>query len=68
MVALGVQDAIDAVAGGKKNTENTSHYFTLKNSHDERVKGVSFDQFVELKSNGVFDESYQEKLAALFLQ
>jgi len=72
MVALGTQDAIDAVNGGKTEAENTAHFFALKNSHDERVKSKSYEQFKEMKANGVFGEEYKlledKQMAALFLQ
>ena len=72
MVQLGVQDAIDYVNGGKSETDNTLHYFALKNSHDERVKGVNYDQFKDMKANGDFGEEYKlledKQMAAMFLQ
>ena len=47
------------------------HYFGLKKKRDERVKGVSYEAFVQMKAEGHFDgESVLEdqKLQGLFLQ
>ena len=72
MVALGVQDGINSVNGGQQDTENTTHFFALKNTHDERVKGKSFDEFMTLKTNGTFGDDYKilndTKFQSLFLQ
>jgi len=42
----------------------------LKKKRDERVKQVSFEQFVQMKAEGHFDEAILEdkKLQSLFLQ
>lgn len=72
MVALGVQDGIASVAAGQQEAENTAHFYALKNTHDKRVKGVSYDQFKEMKANGAFGEEYKllddAKFQSLFLQ
>jgi len=72
MVQMGIQDAIDAVNGGKAESENTAHFFALKNSHDERVKSKNYNEFCEMKSNGFFGENYSlledKNMATLFLQ
>ena len=72
MVSLGEADAKAAVAAGPTEAENTSHFFALKNSHDERVRGVNYDQFKAMKANGVFGEEYRfkedPKYQSMFLQ
>ena len=72
MVSLGEADAKAAVAAGPTEAENTSHFFALKNSHDERVRGVNYDQFKEMKANGAFGEEYRfkedPKYQSMFLQ
>ena len=72
MVALGVQDGIDSVKGGSQESENTAHFFALKNTHDERVKGMTYNEFKEMKANGTFGNDYkllEDKLFQnLFLQ
>ena len=72
MVQLGIQDGIASVQGGADEAANTAHFFALKNSHDKRVSGKNYDEFIEMKKNGEFGEGYNllkdEQMAALFLQ
>lgn len=72
MVALGVKDGKAAVAGGADEVENTSHFFALKHSHDNRISGKDYDDFKAMKAAGLFGENYKfkgdKKYQALFLQ
>lgn len=73
-VAMGVADGKAAAADSDyiQSTADTMHFFSLKKRQDERVKGITFDEFVQMKRDGVFDASYSIKddvvLASLFLQ
>ena len=71
MVELGEKDAKASVAAGPQSIQDTFHYFSLKKQRDERVKGVNYDDFVNMKANGVFDEYNvleDKQMQALFLQ
>lgn len=70
---MGVQDGIThASSSSAQMTEDTLQFFSLKKKQDQRVKGISFERFQELKQEGVFGDTYNIKddkyLAALFLQ
>lgn len=68
---LGVTDGASA-ATGISSTEDLSHYYTLKKSNDQRVKGgVTFEQFLSMKQNGDFEDFTlleNKQMKALFLQ
>ena len=72
MVTLGEADGKAAVTAGREESENTAHFFALKKTHDKRVKGVNYEQFKEMKANGIFGDNYRLKedkmFQALFLQ
>lgn len=57
MVNLGIQDGKNATA----NAYETMQYYALTRIDDERVEGVDFEQFLELKNQGLF-EDWQETL------
>ena len=59
MVALGEKDGQAAVAGGQEEASNTTHFFSLKHSHDERVKGRDYPEFLAMKAAGLFDDYTQ---------
>ena len=62
----GLQDALDVT-----NAADTLEYFALKKKRDQRVSGVSFDQFRSMKQQGDFDQFdplSDPRLQALFLQ
>lgn len=71
MIALGEADGKASAAAGPQNISDTFHYFSLKKTGDSSVNGVTYDQFVEMKSNGAFaDYNVLEdtQMQALFLQ
>ena len=56
MLDLGEKDAKASAAAGPKSINDTFHYFSMVKTNDERVNGVTFDEFVEKKANGLFGE------------
>lgn len=70
---LGVSDGTAAAQSTSSvDVANLTHFFSLKKKSDKRVKGgVSYDQFMEMKQNGEFEEfdlHSDKMMAALFLQ
>lgn len=69
-IQIGVQDG--AAIPTPQDTENLFHFFSLKKKLDQRVKGIKYDQFLQMKSEGVFQENYNlledQHMRALFLQ
>ena len=71
MLELGEKDGKASVAAGPQSITDTFHYFALKKKRDDRVKGIKFDDFVDMKANGLFDDYNvleDTKMQALFLQ
>jgi hypothetical protein len=58
-VALGVADGLAAVESGAKSSQDTLQFFSLKKQRDARVKGISFETFLEMKREGLFDQDYK---------
>lgn len=71
MWTLGVTDGVDA-ASSATSTADLSQFFGLKKKNDKRLAdGVSFDNFMVMKQQGMFEEFslFEDKqLQALFLQ
>ena len=69
---LGVTDGTAAAQADSTNTADFTQYLTLKKKGDNRVKGgVSFDSFLSMKQNGVFEDYNlleDKQMQALFLQ
>lgn len=72
---MGLQDGIAAAsdpAAQQKITEDTFHFFSLKKKLDSRVKGISFENFQQMKAAGDFEQEYSpltdKHLQSLFLQ
>lgn len=66
-INIGITDGINALG----SAEDTLEYFALKKKRDQRIKGVTFEQFVESKAAGEiesFNHLEDAKLQALFLQ
>lgn len=72
MVQMGVQDGVNAVSNGPQDAKDTLHFFALKKKRDPRVSGLSYEDFVEKKLAGEFEDYSQmfkdSKLQSLFLQ
>jgi len=68
----GVTDGTAAAQGAGNNVSDLTHYYSLKKKGDKRVRGgVSYEQFLEKKANGHFEDFdlHSDKLlAAMFLQ
>lgn len=58
-MALGVADGLAAVESGAKSSQDTLQFFSLKKQRDARVKGISFETFLEMKREGLFDQDYK---------
>ena len=58
-MALGVADGLAAVESGAKSSKDTLQFFSLKKQRDARVKGISFETFLEMKREGLFDQDYK---------
>ena len=56
MVELGEKDAKASAAAGPQSVNDTFHYYSLKKTQDNRIDGMSFDDFVAAKLNGLFGE------------
>ena len=56
MVTLGEKDAKASAAAGPQSVNDTFHFFSLKKKRDQRVNGVKFEEFVDMKVNGAFEE------------
>jgi len=71
MWTLGVTDGVDA-AGSSTSAADVSQFFGLKKMNDSRLAdGVTFDNFMSMKQNGMFEEFSlleDKQLQALFLQ
>ena len=71
MVALGEKDAKASAAAGPQSISDTFHFFSLKKKRDSRVKNVTFEEFVDMKANGDFEEYNvldDQQMQAMFLQ
>lgn len=71
-VALGVTDGSAAASQTREDVQDVLHFFSLKKKLDPRVKGIQYEDFLNMKREGEFDQNYNvrddEHLAALFLQ
>ena len=71
MVTLGEKDAKASAAAGPQSVNDTFHFFSLKKKRDQRVNGVKFEEFVDMKANGAFEEYNvleDQQMQAMFLQ
>ena len=71
MVTLGEKDGKASAAAGPQSVNDTFHFFTLKKKRDSRVKNVTFEEFVDMKANGAFEEYNvleDQQMQAMFLQ
>ena len=71
MVTLGEKDAKASAASGPQSVNDTFHFFSLKKKRDQRVNGVKFEEFVDMKANGAFEEYSvleDQQMQAMFLQ
>jgi len=72
-VNMGIQDGTAASTKSATETQDLLHFFGLKKRLDSRVRGITFDRFVEMKHvDRLFDQNYNIKddavLESLFLQ
>jgi len=72
-IAMGVSDGKAAASNtDTQATENVMHFFGLKKKRDSRVKGITYDRFIEMKNEGVFEKGYDviqdSKLESFFLR
>jgi len=72
-VNMGIQDGTAASTKSATETQDLLHFFGLKKRLDSRVRGITFDRFVEMKHvDRLFDQHYNIKddavLESLFLQ
>jgi hypothetical protein len=70
---MGIQDGQAASTQSPQETQDLLHFFGLKKRLDSRVRGITFDRFVEMKHvERLFDQNYNIKddsvLESLFLQ
>lgn len=68
-IAMGYQDALNS-ASNPADAQATLKYFGMKRTHDRRVRGVSFEEFLRRDKLGEFefDLKLEKKLEAMFLQ
>lgn len=69
-MTLGYDDAMAAI-NTPTEAADTLMYFGLKKKRDARVKGVTYERFLELKAAGHFDDftvKDDKKLKALYTQ
>lgn len=65
---MGYADALSAMAT-PQNTQDTLQFFALKKKHDARVNGMTYEQFLEQKAAGKFNDfKVADELPSLFLQ
>jgi hypothetical protein len=68
----GIADAWTAVERGPKHSlEDHIHYYTLKKTNDNRLSSLNFQQFVEQKRLGTFEQfdvKQAEAIVKQFLQ
>jgi hypothetical protein len=64
---MGYQDALNS-ASNPTEAASTLKYFGMKRAHDKRIRGVSFEEFLDLDKVGHFTESpiLQKKLEAMY--
>lgn len=72
-INTGITDGTAASNQTPQDTQDLLHFFGLKKRLDSRVRGISFERFVEMKHvEHVFDKNYNIKddayLQTLFLQ
>lgn len=71
-ISLGVTDGKAAASQTREDVQDIFHFFSLKKKLDERVKGITYDAFLNMKSEGIFEQNYNvkddEHLKSLFLQ
>ena len=72
-IDLGISDGRAVTSMSKTHTEDLLHFFGLKKQLDPRVRGITFDQFVQMKyEEGAFEHAYDprndESVKAMFLQ
>ena len=69
MIQQGVSDAKVALDNKKVTIQDHIHFFTLKQGNDKRVHEKSFEEFLELKSQGLIEATYDKvALEKAFLQ
>lgn len=60
MIQQGISDAKVALGNDKVTLEEHIHFYTLKKGNDKRVHEKSFEEFLEMKAQGIIEATYDQ--------